>query len=587
MKPGLRKIAALILASATLFGGGVLSASTAYADDTTLDTSTQLQAEPDTQTTMGGDVSETTPDNGSDNEAGTDTDNQSDDTTPQTNVGQAAPDVTIHDMLDTDSATVSKLKLTGWTTGTAPFDKDNERGDDKDDNNAIVRSYDTVTYDYDYTLTPDDAMTYYRKARVGFRFELPYPSNKVTFATDQMNWVDQTPGYTAKVTQEGDRQVFTAYRLLTPTSNSPTVCPGTSSITLAVKVLGASNGYRFHPTVKAWTVPNDTSNRIVSDTPKDVTVSAKLSLNVRMVNYGINDRGVFDFSSGAANAPNKTEGKVTGLGLGIALVTEMRWPDRTKGLKGLEAPSGRITYRLRLSNQYSDDTKTGTKHPMERRWQPLLYDYGHISNMDSKYGRTFAWMGDMLCQAPGVADHADGYVRVARGNTTVTSTTGEQGTDVTVSFDGYDTSVFPIHEAYPRNNQDKCSTHYMSSDCSTQQVGAIHVDVLQFITPTSRDGKTVAQYYGNVEQTGNISMDDMGLTATGVSGDRLATAEDNSNQAVTGDDHAGSAVTVRIPGTYSTRVRYTYWSNDRSTNDAGTSGDWMTPDCGNGSDSLI
>lgn len=423
MKPGLRKIAALILASATLFGGGALSASTAYADDTTVDTSTQLQAEPDTQTTMGGDVSETKPDTGSDNDAGADTQNQSDDTSPQTDTGQAAPDVTIHDMLDTDTASVSKLKLTGWTTGTAPFDKDNERGDDKDDNNAIVRSYDTVTYDYDYTLTPDNAMAYYRKARVGFRFELPYPKDKVTFATDQMNWVDQTPGYTAKVTQEGDRQVLTAYRLLTPTSNSPTVCPGTSSIILAVKVLGAPNGYRFHPTVKAWTVPNDTSNRIVSDTPKDVTVSAKLSLNVRMVNYGNVDKGVFDFSSGAANAPNKTEGKVTGLGSGIALITEMRWPDRTKGLKGLEAPSGRITYRLRLSNQYSDDTKTGTKHPMERRWQPLLYDYGHIDNEDSKYGRTFADI-DLRYQAPGVADHADGNDRVARGNTTITTTTG-------------------------------------------------------------------------------------------------------------------------------------------------------------------
>lgn len=582
MKPGLRKVAALILATATMFGGGALSASTALADDLTVDSSTQVQAD----TSNSGDTqSDITGSSNADSQ--TQSDVHADTSIRAQSAPGAAKDVTIHDMLDTDTAYVSKLKLTGWTTGTAPFDKDNERGDDKDENNDIVRSYDTVTYDYDYTLTPDDAMTYYRKARVGFRFELPYPSNKVTFAPDQMNWVDQTPGYTAKVTQEGDRQVFTAYRLLTPTSNSPTVCPGTSSITLAVKVLGASNGYRFHPTVKAWTVPNDTSNRIVSDTPKDVTVSAKLSLNVRMVNYGIKDRGVFDFSSGAANAPNKTEGKVTGLGLGIALVTEMRWPDRTKGLKGLEAPSGRITYRLRLSNQYSDDTKTGTKHPMERRWQPLLYDYGHIDNMDSKYGRTFAWMGDMLSQAPGVADHADGYVRVARGNTTVTSTTGEQGTDVTVSFDGYDTSVFPIHEAYPRNNQDKCSTHYMSSDCSTQQVGAIHMDVLQFITPTSRDGKTVAQYYGNVEQTGNISMDDMGLTATGVSGDRLATAEDNSNQAVTGDDHAGSAVTVRIQGTYSTRVRYTYWSNDRSTNDAGTSGDWTTPDYGNGSDSLI
>lgn len=585
MKPGLRKIVALILASVTLFGSGASAVSAAYADDATMGRPTRIQAEPDVKTTTGGDEAATKPDTGTGDEAGVGASQADEGARPQS-APNAAPNVAIHDMLDTDTATVSKLKLIGWTTGTAPFDTDNERGDDKDENNDIVRSYDTVTYDYEYTLTPDNTMTYYRKARVGFRVELPYSADKVTFATDQMNWVDRTPGYEAKVTQEGDRQVFTAYRLLTPTSNSPTVCPGTSSITLAVKVLGASNGYRFHPTVKAWTVPNDTSNRIVSDTPKDVTVSAKVSLNVRMVNYGNVDRGVFDFSSGAANAPNRTEGKVTGLGLGIALVTEMRWPDRTKGLKGLEAPSGRITYKLRLSNQYSDDTKTGTKHPMERRWQPLFYDYGHIDNEKSKYGRTFAWMGDLRYRAPGVADRADGYDKVARGNTTVTTTTGGQGTDVTVSFDGYDTSVFPIHNKVS-GTHNKCSTDYMTSDCSTMQVGAIHTDVLQFVTPTSRDGRTVAQYYGNVDQTANISMDDMGLTATGVSGDRLATAEDNSNQAVTGDDHAGSAMTVRIPGTYSTRTRYTCWNNDVSWNDAGTSCDWTQPDYGNGSDSLI
>lgn len=408
--------------------------------------------------------------------------------------------------------------------------------------------------------------------------------------------MDHTPGYEPKLTTETINgivtQVYTCYRLLEPTSQSPTVNPGTGSIGLSVAVKGAPHGYRFHPTVKAWTAwdasnPTNTgTHKRAVDTPKDVTVSAKLSLNVRMVDYGNVDRGVFDFSSGAANAPNRTEGKVTGLGLGVALVTEMRWPDRTKGLKGLEAPSGRITYRLRLSNQYSDDTKAGTKHPMERRWQPLLYDYGHIDNEDSKYGRTFAWMGDLRYQAPGVADRADGNDRVARGNTTVTTTTGGQGTDVTVSFDGYDTSVFPIHNLL-NGTQNKCSTDYMTSDCSTMQVGAIHTDVLQFITPTSRDGRTVAQYYGNVDQTANITMDDMGLTATGVSGDRLATAEDNSNQASTGDDHAGSAMTVRIPGTYSTRIRYTHWNNSMSWNDAGTSGYWQNPDYGNGSDSLI
>lgn len=601
MKPGLRKVAALILASAMLFGSGASVVSAAYADDTTMGTSTRIQAEPDVKTTTGGDEAATKPDAGSGDEAGTGADEQSGtgapaQSAPQADTGQAAPDVTVHDMLDTDSAAVSRLRLADRITGTAPFDADNGRGDDKDENNDIVRSYDTVTYDYEYTLTPDSTMDYYRRTRVGFRFELPYPKDKVTFDAEKMGWVDHTPGYEPKLTTETIdgivTQVYTCYRLLEPTSQSPTVNPGTGSIGLSVAVKGAPHGYRFHPTVKAWPAwdasnPTNTgTHKRAEDTPEDVTVSAKLNLNVRMVNYGNVDRGVFDFSSGAANAPNKDEGKVTGLGLGIALVTEMRWPDRTKGLKGLEAPSGRITYRLRLSNQYSDDTKAGTKHPMERRWQPLLYDYGHIDNEDSKYGRTFAWMDDLRHQAPGVADRADGNDRVARGNTTITTTTGGQGTDVTVSFDGYDTSVFPIHNKL-NGTHNKCSTDYMTSDCSTMQVGAIHTDVLQFITPTSRDGKTVAQYYGNVDQTANISMDDMGLTATGVSGDRLATAEDNSNQAVTGDDHAGSALTVRMQGTYSTRIRYTHWSNSMSWNNAGTSGDWTQPDYGNGSDSLI
>lgn len=601
MKSGLRKVAALILASATLFGSGASAVSAAYADDTTMGTSTRIQTEPDAKTTTGGDEAATKPDTGSGDEAGTGADEQSGtgapaQSAPQADAGQAAPDVTIHDMLDTDSAAVSRLRLTDRITGTAPFDADNARGDDKDENNDIVRSYDTVTYDYEYTLTPDSTMDYYRRTRVGFRFELPYPQDRVTFDAEKMGWVDHTPGYEPKLTTETIdgtvTQVYTCYRLLEPTSQSPTVNPGIGSIGLSVAVKGAPHGYRFHPTVKAWPAwdasnPTNTgTHKRAEDTPEDVTVSAKLNLNVRMVNYGNVDRGVFDFSSGAANAPNKDEGKVTGLGLGVALVTEMRWPDRTKGLKGLEAPSGRITYRLRLSNQYSDDTKAGTKHPMERRWQPLLYDYGHIQGENySKYGRTFADV-DLLRHAPGVADRADGYDSVARGNTTITTTTGGQGTDVTVSFDGYDTSVFPTHNKI-QSSYDKCSTDYMTSDCSTMQVGAIHTDVLQFVTPTSRDGRTVAQYYGNVDQTANITMDDMGLTATGVSGDRLATAEDNSNQASTGDDHAGSAMTVRTPGTYSTRIRYTYWGNGMSWNDAGTSGDWTMPDRSNGSDSLV
>lgn len=54
MKPGLRKVAALILATATLFGSGASAVSAAYADDTTMGTSTRIQTEPDVKTATSG-----------------------------------------------------------------------------------------------------------------------------------------------------------------------------------------------------------------------------------------------------------------------------------------------------------------------------------------------------------------------------------------------------------------------------------------------------------------------------------------------------------------------------------------------------
>ena len=113
MKPGLRKVAALILATATLFGSGASAVSAAYADDTTMGTSTRIQTEPDVKTTTGGDEAATKPDTGSGDEAGTGADEQSGtgapaQSAPQADAGQAAPDVTVHDMLDTDSAAVSR-----------------------------------------------------------------------------------------------------------------------------------------------------------------------------------------------------------------------------------------------------------------------------------------------------------------------------------------------------------------------------------------------------------------------------------------------------------------------------------------------
>lgn len=511
MKPGLRKVAALILATATMFGGGALSASTALADDLTVDSSTQVQADTsnsgNADTNSGNTQSDITGSSNADSQ--TQSDVHADTSIRAQSAPEDAKDVTIHDMLDTDTAYVSKLKLTDRVTGTAPFDNDNERGDDKDASNDIVRSFDDVIYDYDYTVTPDSTMDYYKRTRVGFHFELPYPADKVTFDTDQMGWVDQTPGYQPKLTTETingvKTQVYTCYRLLEPTSNSPTVNPGTSAIQLAVKVKAAPHGYKFRPTVQAWTAwnknnPTDTgTHKAMSDTPKDVTVSAKLNLNISL-QYQITGGGTYDFNTGDATAPNKGKGKIQGRQLHVLVRTAMRWKDRSKGLKGIEVPTGSIGYKLNVSSVFQDDDDKHAKHAGEKQWQPILWDRIHQTT-------TYKWNGKSTHNRKRDSfDHNGSFPssitvdkESVNDGTTVydDGTITDKGTTVNVSFTGYDTLNYPCANAGQYTSFGKCSTAYMDGSLTQQQVAALHVDEFTFILPTATtDGKTAAQYYG-------------------------------------------------------------------------------------------
>ncbi|MBV3623797.1 cell surface protein [Bifidobacterium longum] len=585
MKPGLRKVAALILASATLFGSGASAVSAAYADDTTMGTS--IQAEPDVKTTTGDEAG-----TGADEQSGTGAPAQS---APQADAGQAAPDVTVHDMLDTDSATVSRLRLIDRITGTAPFDADNARGDDKDETNDIVRSYDTVTYDYEYTLTPDSTMDYYRRTRVGFRFELPYPKDKVTFDAEKMGWVDHTPGYEPKLTTETIdgtvTQVYTCYRLLEPTSQSPTVNPGTGSIGLSVAVKGAPHGYRFHPTVKAWPAwdasnPTNTgTHKRAEDTPADVTVSAKLNLNVSLKAYTVGG-GVYDFGTGDASAPNKTQGKVSGRQLHVGAMVSMRWPDRSKGLKGIEAPRGRISYKLHVKNVFRDDDADHTKHAGERKWQPLLWDRlhdgyssSHVRAVDS-FDHSMWWFPFSIT-AGAVNENSvlDGDVSYDEG------TTDDDGTTIEVSFDGYDVANYPCRNTW--GDKGVCSTDYMDSTGTVQQVAPLHVDNFVFILPTTRDGKTAAQYYGK-GQTGIVSAYDYSLTADTESGYSLPSSKDNGNQTVTNDDSTTFDYAVLPPGEFNQSLYYTSCaSTDCGRQEASTTGRWQDPERKQGSDRVL
>ena len=602
MKPGLRKVAALILATATMFGGGALSASTALADDLTVDSSTQVQADTsnsgNADTNSGNTQSDITGSSNADSQ--TQSDVHADTSIRAQSAPEDAKDVTIHDMLDTDTAYVSKLKLTDRVTGTAPFDNDNERGDDKDASNDIVRSFDNVIYDYDYTVTPDSTMDYYKRTRVGFHFELPYPADKVTFDTDQMGWVDQTPGYQPKLTTETingvKTQVYTCYRLLEPTSNSPTVNPGTSAIQLAVKVKAAPHGYKFRPTVQAWTAwnknnPTDTgTHKAMSDTPKDVTVSAKLNLNISL-QYQITGGGTYDFNTGDATAPNKGKGKIQGRQLHVLVRTAMRWKDRSKGLKGIEVPTGSIGYKLNVSSVFQDDDDKHAKHAGEKQWQPILWDRIHQTT-------TYKWNGKSTHNRKSDSfDHNGSFPssitvdkESVNDGTTVydDGTITDKGTTVNVSFTGYDTLNYPCANAGQYTSFGKCSTAYMDGSLTQQQVAALHVDEFTFILPTATtDGKTAAQYYGK-DQTGNVTITDTALSATSVSGMTLDTSDTNTNQSVADDDLASGNWTVRLPGAFIQSMYYTNASTRTVGRcDNATTGRWQDAERYKGSDRVL
>lgn len=601
MKPGLRKVAALILATATMFGGGVLSASTALADDLTVDSSTQVQADTsnsgNADTNSGDTQSDTTSSSNADSQ--TQSDVHSDTSIRAQSAPEDAKDVTIHDMLDTDSAYVSKLKLTDRVTGTAPFDNDNERGDDKDASNDIVRSFDDVIYDYDYTVTPDSTMDYYKRTRVGFRFELPYPADKVTFDTDQMGWVDQTPSYQPKLTTETingvKTQVYTCYRLLEPTSNSPTVNPGTSAISLAVAVKGAPHGYKFHPTVKAWAAwdasnPTNTgTHKQAENTPQDVTVSAKLNLNVSL-QYQITGGGTYDFNTGDATAPNKGKGKIQGRQLHVLVRTAMRWKDKSKGLKGIEVPTGSIGYKLNVSSVFQDDDDKHAKHSGEKQWQPILWDRIHHPAANNNGVNTHNRKNDSFDHNGSFPSSSTVGKDSVNDGTTVydDGTTTDKGTTVNVGFTGYDTLNYPCANATQYSAYGKCTTAYMDGSLTQQQVAALHVDEFTFILPTATtDGKTAAQYYGK-DQTGNVTITDTTLSATSLSGDTLDESDSNTNQTVTDDDSASGNWVVRLPGTFIQSMYYTnVFARTFGRCDNATTGRWQDTERYNGSDRVL
>lgn len=194
-------------------------------------------------------------------------------------------DATIHDSLTGDDAKITDVSTVSKTTGTAPFDKDDNPGDDSRVDNSIVRSYDSLNYTISYTMASKNSKDYYKDARIKFKFSMPFDTGVAEFSTKEMLWMDTAAGYGYKVGYEDVKgakyQTLTCWRHVNGTKDNPTVVPGMATVNLPINVYGAPNGTKIQPTVQA-SMEHNTDSEAVTKQLETVTVSAAPRWNIEL-----------------------------------------------------------------------------------------------------------------------------------------------------------------------------------------------------------------------------------------------------------------------------------------------------------------
>ena len=230
------------------------------------------------------------------------------------------------DELPDNGAKITSAQIIQTKTGTGPFDENDEPGNDSSEDNNIVRSFDQVTWTIENTMAvKGNNATSYTGGKIYVEATVKgseFTSETFKWDKDSMKWMEN-----ATISSDG----LTITGCYTLTSTDVTV-PGKQNLVLVAKVLGATNGTKLQPTIKTWLNGNTEEDKVtlVSDT---VTVSAAPSYNVKLIRNG--------------NCANRTTLKVgnqdvTGRVYGYAVVFQLYNSSISKGLKGIEYPTGNL-----------------------------------------------------------------------------------------------------------------------------------------------------------------------------------------------------------------------------------------------------
>ena len=257
-------------------------------------------------------------------------------------------------------------------------------GDDFNDTNSIVRSFDNVVFGlaFDYAaIVEQEELPYLSNCRVKLKMILPCNSDDASF-DDPAKFNLLNAAITPGTDEHGNEiQTLTGYWELNILASDSR---GHFAQNVSIKVNGMKNGSTFKPTFECWFEGNDVSphGKCAS---KMLTVSAAPKLNITLLNNEkLTYLSSFDLVNGveaSSDHPNSPD-IIDGVMLGYGVTVEMYNDPTLKEMKGLELPKDGLNFDLsfngKMYNEYGQEIQNAVK-------APIIWAYKE--NDSTSYGR--------------------------------------------------------------------------------------------------------------------------------------------------------------------------------------------------------
>ena len=318
--------------------------------------------------------------------------------------------------LDDDDEYIEMFKILEQADGTAPYDSSDGLGYDANDHNGIVRTNDAIDYTLQLTSAPYTEGAYYRNGYIGFKFVLPggIKPDEAEFSVEDMSWMVSGTGKYYDYVKKNEMidgqqcQVLYAYmKLSSDTSGTPNMFPCIKqTANVRVKVKNMENGATVQPKFYCWMDHNTTDgickqhgrNEVMEATANPVKVTARPAYDI---NIGVYSRGItyttLDFNKGTTDAPNYGKGKIAAGWFPVETGISMRnVGNSANGLRGIEYPSGALTFDLEMSPYYySEKLGRRVSDDLSSLMIPMVYfgDIHQYNTAGTNYGRTPAASG--------------------------------------------------------------------------------------------------------------------------------------------------------------------------------------------------